>query len=344
MSCHKQMFRSNENNKNEALHYVCSENKSEIICVLCPHRCVIDENSFGKCNVRKNDGNALTSLVYGHISSMAVDPIEKKPLYHFYPTEKIFSVGFCGCNLKCPFCQNFSISGSFLPHTPYIEPQDLVYKQSTTSTSMIAYTYSEPLVVYEYVLDAAQMFRERGVKNVLVTNAYINSEPLKEILKFIDALNIDLKTFTEEGYKKLGGSLEPVKKSIETALSSGCHVEITVLAVPSISDSLDIMGKISEYIASLNKSIPLHISRYFPAYKFESPPTEIEQMNKLYECASKNLEHVYLGNIYSNEKSNTYCPKCGEVLITRKNYNVSINENLIGNVCGKCGGMVNVVR
>jgi pyruvate formate lyase activating enzyme len=298
---------------------------------------------LGKCSARRNGGDALTSLVYGRISSAAIDPIEKKPLYHFYPGEKIFSIGFSGCNLKCPFCQNFSISQSFLPDTPYVELQELLYKQSTTSTSMIAYTYSEPLIAYEYVLDLAQNFREQGIKNVLVTNAYINSKPFKEMLNFIDALNIDLKTFTEDGYRRLDGSLEPVKNSIEAALSSGCHVEITVLAVPTISDSLDMMNEISQYIASLNKSIPLHISRYFPAYKFNEPSIEIEQLNKLYECASKNLDYVYLGNVYSEKQSNTYCPKCGEVLIIRKNYNINITDNLIGNVCAKCGSKQNIV-
>ena len=326
---------------NKALHYVCRGN--EIVCALCPHCCVIAKGKLGKCNVRYNEGGVLSSLVYGHISSAAIDPIEKKPLYHFYPGEKIFSIGFSGCNLKCPFCQNHSISQSFLSHTPYIKPEELLHKQAATSTFMIAYTYSEPLIAYEYILNAAQKFKERGVKNVLVTNAYINSKPLKEMLQYIDALNIDLKAFTEESYKKLGGSLTPVKESIETAISSGCHVEVTVLVVPEISDNLDMMDEISRYIASLDRSIPLNISRYFPAYKFNAPPTEIEQMNKLYECASKNLDYVYLGNMYSDERSNTYCPKCGEVLIVRKNYNIVITESLVENVCAKCGSKLNIV-
>jgi len=326
----------------KALYYVCNE--SNITCVLCPHNCVISKDKLGKCGVRKNVGGTLCSLVYGHVASAAIDPIEKKPLYHFYPGEKIFSIGFSGCNLKCPFCQNFSISQSFLSDTPYIEPNELLDKQAMSSTSMIAYTYSEPLIAYEYVLDLAQKFRDRGVKNVLVTNAYLNNEPLKEMLKFIDALNIDLKTFSEEGYKKLGGSLAPVKNSIELALSSGCHVEITVLAVPTLSDSLDMMNEISKYIASLNKSIPLHISRYFPAHKFREPSLEFEQLSKLYDCASKNLDYVYLGNVHSDETSNTYCPKCSTVLIVRKNYSTHISENLKGNVCAKCGSKQNFVR
>ena len=324
----------------KALYYACKG--SEIVCGLCPHGCVITKGKLGKCNVRRNEGDALSSLVYGHISSAAIDPIEKKPLYHFYPGEKIFSIGFSGCNLKCPFCQNHSISQSFLSDTPYIEPTELLNKQATTNTFMIAYTYSEPLIAYEYVLDLSKKFKEQGVKNVLVTNAYINNKPFKEMLQFIDALNIDLKAFTEESYKKLGGSLAPVKESIETAIS-GCHVEVTVLAVPEISECLEAMDELSRYIASLDKSIPLHISRYFPAYKLKKPPTEIEQLYRLYECAAANLNYVYLGNVHSDEKSNTYCPKCGVVLIARKNYDTAITENLAGNVCVKCGCKQNIV-
>ncbi len=281
-------------------------------CELCPQLCTIDENNVGLCLVRKNINNELFTLSYGRISSKALDPIEKKPLYRFHPGSTILSVGGVGCNLGCPFCQNYRISHpkefslqgdeeeAMADITGFL-PVDELLKEALDAKSYgnigVAYTYNEPFMSYEYLLDACQKIKEQGLKNVLVTNGYYNPKPFNKLLPYIDAMNIDLKGFTDDVYKQLEAHLGPVKKTIQTAAQS-CHVEVTTLLVPGLNDDEEQIEKMVSWLADeIDSSIPLHISRYFPAREYKAEPTPIETMKKAEEIAKQKLKYVYLGNI-----------------------------------------------
>lgn len=270
-------------------------------CKLCPHHCRLDEGQTGLCNARSNKGGETVSVNYGEITGIALDPIEKKPLRHFYPGSKILSAGSYGCNLKCSFCQNHEIStaGKNDIKTQHATPENLIKVAMDLMPSGnigIAYTYNEPIVGYEYVMDCAAEARKKGLKNVVVTNGCFCEEPIKELLPFIDAFNIDLKGFTDEFYKNVGGDFETVKRFIKLA-SENSHVEITTLIIPGENDSEEEITELSEFIASVNKNIPLHISRFFPCYKMSHKnPTDVKKVYELAETARKNLNYVYEGN------------------------------------------------
>ncbi|HEY5555915.1 AmmeMemoRadiSam system radical SAM enzyme [Acetobacterium sp.] len=274
---------------------------SKVKCKICPHQCHIDENEIGFCRARSNKKGVITAINYGLITSMAMDPIEKKPLYRFFPGSLILSVGSFGCNLRCSFCQNYQISMAGIKdiQTRKVSPQELVRQAlelKNQGNIGIAYTYNEPLVGYEYVRDCALLAREKGLKNVLVTNGYVCAEPLKEILPYIDALNIDLKGFTEEFYHKVSGDLETVKRSIKLA-SENNHIEVTTLIIPGENDSEDEIRKMSQWLASIRSDIPLHLSRFFPCYKMtDRNPTEVASVYALAEIARESLDYVYVGN------------------------------------------------
>ncbi|NLU52985.1 MAG: AmmeMemoRadiSam system radical SAM enzyme [Clostridiaceae bacterium] len=269
-------------------------------CTLCPHNCHIENGKTGLCGVRANKGGHLYAESYGLISSMALDPIEKKPLYHFFPGSKILSVGSYGCNFRCSYCQNYSISME-RPDTVYISPESLVYKAFDLKDSGnigLAYTYNEPFINYEYVLDCCKLAKEKNLKNVLVTNGYVQEAPLKEILPFVDAMNIDLKSFSDDFYKRIcKGKVEYVKQTIEISAIS-CHVEVTCLIIPGLNDSEEEISALTSFIAGISSDIPLHLTRFFPRYKMtDREPTPVETLKKLYAIAKKKLKHVYLGNV-----------------------------------------------
>jgi len=249
-----------------------------------------------------NISGTVTCENYGKLSAMALDPIEKKPLYQFHPGSKILSVGSYGCNLRCVFCQNNEISMASPEkiHTDQVMPEKLVdyaLKTRNRGNIGIAYTYNEPLVSYEFVRDCAALAREKGLKNVVVTNGYICSEPLVELLPFLDAMNIDLKAFTEEFYHKMRGDLETVKNSIALAAKE-CHVEVTTLIIPGENDSEDEMEKLSSWLASINPEIPYHISRFFPRFEMQDRgPTPLDTIYRLADVARKHLKYVYEGNV-----------------------------------------------
>ena len=274
---------------------------SKVICKICPHQCHIDENKIGFCRARSNKKGVITAINYGLITSISMDPIEKKPLYRFFPGSQILSVGSFGCNLRCSFCQNYQISMAGIKdiQTRKVSPQELVSQAlelKDQGNIGIAYTYNEPLVGYEYVRDCAVLAREKGLKNVLVTNGYVCAEPLKEILPYIDALNIDLKGFTEEFYHKVSGDLETVKRSIKLA-SENNHIEVTTLIIPGENDSEDEIRRMSQWLASIRPDIPLHLSRFFPCYKMtDRNPTEVASVYALAEIARESLDYVYVGN------------------------------------------------
>ena len=273
----------------------------KVKCGICPQDCELGEGQTGFCRARSAKDGAVVCDNYGLITSMALDPIEKKPLRRFHPGGTILSVGSFGCNLRCPFCQNYEISmcGKQRADTVYVPPEALVERALSLRPSRnigIAYTYNEPLIGYEYVRDCSVMAHEHGLKNVLVTNGYVNEEPLRELLPHIDAMNIDLKAFTEDFYRTLHGHIEPVKRAISIA-AAACHVEVTTLIVPVQNDSPDEMRLLSEWLAGVREDIPLHISRFFPRYKMtDGGATPVETVYALADIARKSLKYVYTGN------------------------------------------------
>ena len=273
---------------------------SKKICEICPRHCSLEVGEIGFCRARKNFGDKIFPINYGEITSIALDPIEKKPLYHFYPGSFILSVGSFGCNLNCPFCQNFEISmaDSNFP-TQKITPQDLVNfaAQLTNKKNIgVAFTYNEAFIGYEFVRDTSELLKKFNLKSVLVTNGNISGGALKKILPVIDALNIDLKGFNQKIYDWLGGDFETVKNSIEISARS-CHVEVTSLIVPGMNDSESDMAAEAEWLANISENIPLHVSRFFPRYKItDRPPTDIKKVYRLAEIAKNYLKYVYTGN------------------------------------------------
>lgn len=272
----------------------------KIVCEICPHHCRLAVGEVGRCRARINDGKKITALNYGKLTSVALDPIEKKPLYKFFPGSRILSVGSYGCNLNCPFCQNFEISmaDSTFP-TRNVTPEQLVSLAQELVPQKnigVAFTYNEPFISYEFVRDTSNLLKAVGLKSVLVTNGTVAPAALKKILPLIDAMNIDLKGFSQEIYSKLGGDFETVRKTIATAAQS-CHVEVTTLIVPTMNDSADEMAREAEWLATISKDIPLHISRFFPRYKVTNlPPTPVDKIYELVEVARRHLNFVFPGN------------------------------------------------
>lgn len=271
----------------------------KIRCFLCPHNCSIGEGQYGLCSVRTNMEGKLKTINYGEITAMALDPIEKKPLYHFHPGSKILSVGSFGCNFSCGFCQNYSIA-HYRAKSQYFSPEDLIEACRQIDDNIgLTFTYNEPSIWYEYIYDTSKKLKEMHpeYKVVLITNGYIQVEPLTKILPYVDAMNIDLKSFQRDYYKKIcGGDIEHILKTIEKSHDK-CHIEITTLLVNGLNDSEEEVEKIAAFLANLDKNIPLHLTRYFPNYKIHRPPTDIDVMLKAREVASKYLNHVHLGNV-----------------------------------------------
>ncbi|UOD34245.1 AmmeMemoRadiSam system radical SAM enzyme [Deferribacteraceae bacterium V6Fe1] len=302
-------------------------------CNLCPHRCKVKNGGAGLCLIRKNIDGKLYQASYGEVTSVNLDPIEKKPLYHFYPSSNILSIGTNGCNLKCAFCQNYTISTqeTFREEVSVLDLVNLAKKHNSIG---IAYTYNEPTIWFEFVLDCAKVFRENGLKNVIVSNGNINREPLLELIKVIDTANIDLKGFTDGFYNWVKGDLNTVKETIRLLFENNIHTEVTFLLIPNRNDKIDDFTRMCEYLMSISKDIPLHISRYFPTYKCNEPTTDIAKMLEFYKEAKKYLNYVYLGNISAGDNANSYCPDCGNLLVKRDGYYSEIVNKK--DVCEKC--------
>lgn len=316
----------------------------KILCTLCPKTCLLKAGEEGFCRARKNEEGILYSLNYGQITSLALDPIEKKPLYHFYPGSPILSLGSWGCNFDCAFCQNWRIAQAN-PSYKELSPKEIIkialFYQEKEANIGLAYTYSEPLVCFEYILEVSKLAKKEGLKNILVTNGFINPRPFKELLPYLDALNIDLKSFNQDYYKNIcQGELEPVKKIIKLA-SRDCHVELTTLLLDGLNDSKQEIEYLSLWIKDLNPLIPLHFSRYFPNYQMNLPPTSIETMLECKKIAQKYLPYVYLGNL-GEEGQVTLCPSCGKIIVKRWGYKVEVN-NLEKGRCTNCGSEVNLI-
>ncbi len=280
----------------EALYW--EKTDGAVHCLLCPHDCKIVNGITGVCGVRQNINGKLYSLVYGETTSVSLDPIEKKPLYHYHPGESILSLGTKGCNFKCPFCQNWAISQDLDVPTQKVTSRWVTDKAKECKSFGIAYTYNEPFIWYEFVLETAKLAKEEGLENVLVTNGFVNPKPLEEMLPFIGAMNIDLKSIDDEFYRKYcKGSLEPVLRTIKRS-AKACHVELTNLVIPGLNDSEENFSRLVDWIYdNAGADVPLHFSRYFPCYKLDQPLTSKETLEKAYEIAKKKLKNVHLGNI-----------------------------------------------
>ena len=308
-----------------------------VVCLLCPHHCSISLGNVGRCRVRVNVDGTLYTKNYGKVISYAYDPIEKKPLYHFYPGSRIFSIGTFGCNFACDFCQNSELV-YYNQETAEVSDADIIRLARQQHSIGIAYTYNESTVWYEYVLHVAKLARKAGLKNILVTNGYINPEPLRELLPYIDAMNIDLKSMEEGFYQDIcKGSLGPVLKTIEIS-SQYTHVEVTTLVIEGENSKCSIIEGIARKIASIDRAIPLHISRYHPAYKMEIPATPIETLVQAVEISKKYLDYVYVGNVFGADQ-NTYCAMCGNTLVIRDRH-----IHVVGIKDKKCNACKNEIK
>ena len=320
------------------------KNKDDKIqCLLCPNLCILNDGQFGICKTRKRENDKIVNPYSGIISSSGVDPMEKKPLYHFFPGSAIFSVGFFGCTLKCQFCQNYSIS-QYHPdkNENKVSPQDILYLLKEKNIKSIAFTYSEPLLYHEWVKETSILCRKNNIRTVLVTNGYINKEPAEDILEYIDAANIDLKSSRDEFYKKIcGGKVEPVKNFIKIAYKKKVHIEVTTLVITDTNDSMEEFNEITDFISSISENIPFHISRYHPAYEFNKEATPIDVLERLIDFSKKKLKFVYGGNMPGH--SDTLCKKCGEKLVNRDFYTTSVRSLDNNGNCKKCGVFNNFI-
>jgi len=275
-----------------------TESGENVRCDLCPNNCEIKSGEFGLCGVRGNKGGKGIIPFYGFITALAVDPIEKKPLYHFKPGSSILSLGFAGCNLRCPFCQNWHISQNTDIPGKRMEGGEIISAALKQNSPSIAYTYSEPLVHIEYLINCMTLTRNHDIANVLVTNGCINAEPAEKILKLTDAANVDLKCFSAETYKKcLGGDLQTVCDFIKLCYKTGIHLEITTLVVPGLNDSQEELNAICDFIAGLDKEIPWHLLAYRPEYRWNTPRTDPDFLRNAAKEAGKKLRNVHTGNI-----------------------------------------------
>jgi pyruvate formate lyase activating enzyme len=326
-----------------------------VICGLCPRSCLIPPGGVGSCRVRVNRQGRGELPFYGYVTALAEDPIEKKPLYHFRPGSTILSAGFAGCNLHCPFCQNWHISQTTETGGRFIPPGDLIRRAS----SSIAYTYSEPLVHVEYLLDCMREARKAGIANVLVTNGCIKAGAAAEVLALTDAANIDLKCFSPKTYREvLGGDLDTVLGFIRLAVSLGVHVELTTLVVPGLNDRREELDECVRFIAALMEegaggekagtgrgAVPWHLSAYHPDWRWEAPPTPPELLAGTARRAREKLPYVYTGNL-PGESNDSLCPHCGALLVRRRGFRTVYEKLSVRGTqayCGACGGTADFV-
>ncbi len=312
-------------------------------CDLCPRHCVIKPGHHGFCRHRENRDGQLYAAQYGRAAAVALDPIEKKPLYHFHPGTAILSVGSVGCNLACRFCQNWHLSTG-VADTQYLAPDRLVAQARTGGSIGVAFTYNEPLIWFEYIFDAAALLKKQGLAVVLVSNGYLEPEPFAEICRWVDAMNIDVKG-DDEFYRQLtGGSLAPVRHNVETAHKAGVHVEVTNLLVTDANDADAQVGELVDWLAGISRRIPLHLSRYFPNHKYQAPPTPLGELEQAAMIARAKLDYVFIGNAQIPGSSDTCCPACGDTVIKRRGYHTDIVGLAEGGRCAACGAALGVVR
>jgi pyruvate formate lyase activating enzyme len=305
-------------------------------CELCPQLCEIAEGGHGICRGRVNRGGVLYAANFGQCVSVAMDPIEKKPLYHVCPGKEVLSVACNSCNLLCDFCQNWTISQQ-MAATTEVPPAELVRLARAHGSFGIAYTYTEPLVWFEYLLEAGALAHEQGLMNILVTNGVVNEAPLRELVPLIDAMNVDLKSMNADFYRTYChvDGLDAVKRTIRMA-AEGSFVEVTNLMIPGLNDSEGETRELVGFLAGVSPTIPLHFSRYFPTHKMTIPPTPVETLTRAAAIAREKLHYVYLGNVGPVDDSDTRCPEDGNVLVRRVGYTVDI-VGIRNGRCARCG-------
>ena len=323
----------------------------KVRCHLCAHNCIIPEGGVGICRVRKNIGGTLYTLIYSLASAVAVDPVEKKPLYHFYPGSSVLSFGTVGCNLRCQYCQNWHIS-QVKPDDynlkPVGEPESVPSLIRRSACDGVAFTYNEPTIWYEFAYDVSRIVKEHGYYTIFVSNGYMNPEPLRKLAPYLDAINIDVKAFQDELYMKMSKAhLQPVLDTLVLAHKLGIHIEITTLLVPGFNDSPEDLKRQTEWIVeNLGQDVPLHLTRYHPDYKYEVPATPLHLLIDSYKIAKDaGLNYVYLGNVMKTDYENTRCPNCNELLVKRRTYFVERLYQLEdGKVtCPECGTEIPIV-
>jgi len=333
----------------EAMHYQRLSG-GKVRCTLCPWHCVTSNGQRGACRVRENRSGKYYTLVYGEAAALHVDPIEKKPLFHFMPGSWALSVGTAGCNIRCKDCQNWDIS----QRTPEelraesrlvsMSPQTLVSQARSNNIPVIAYTYNEPIVFYEYMHDTAKLGRQQGIKSVMISNGSINREPMLELAPYLDAVKIDLKGFSEEFYREYtAGTLEPIKTTIKRLVALGKWLEIVYLVLPTVNDDADTIRAMSEWLVkAVGPYVPLHFSRFFPAYRLKNlPPTPVETLRNCRHVARQaGLKYVYVGNLPGSELASTYCYSCGKIVIQRDGYRILSRDIKPNGACRFCGAPI----
>jgi pyruvate formate lyase activating enzyme len=318
------------------------EGAQKVRCLLCPHHCILGDNQVGICKVRQNIKGELYSLNYDRVAATHSDPIEKKPLYHFLPGSTSFSIATMGCNLQCAFCQNHSLSrveDSGYLYGESISPAQLVKSALRGHSQSISYTYTEPTIYFELMLETAKLAKDSGIKNVMVTNGYMSSQALEMIAPYMDAANVDLKAFTENFYKKYcSARLEPVLDTIKAMKQKGIWVEVTTLLIPGLNSDKEELKQLISFILSVDKTIPWHVSRFYPQYKLTNiPPTDPETIFSVLETAKEmGLQYIYAGNISAGQWEHTHCPQCNTLLIERQGYYTRVLDFSNGK-CGSCG-------
>ena len=320
----------------------------KIQCNLCSHNCIINNEDFGICKVRKNINKKLYTMIYGSCSSIAVDPIEKKPLFHFYPGSKVLSLGTIGCNFKCLHCQNYGISTADLsfPYIQEMNPKQIIKLAIERSCQGIAWTYNEPTIWHEFAYDASKLAKENNLYTVYVSNGYISEKPLHEISLYLDAINVDIKAFNDDFYKKIcKARLEPVLKTCELAKELDIHLEVTYLIIPEHNDSeAEITSFCRWVVDKLGLDVPVHFSRFHPDYKMKDAKiTPMNTMKKAYDIAKKTgILFTYLGNITNSYFEDTICPNCGNICIQRHGYEID-NSGFNSGKCAKCNSKIPII-
>lgn len=316
-------------------------------CHVCNRKCIISEGKTGFCKMRENDNGILYSKNYASASSIAVDPIEKKPLFHFHPGSLSLSLGSIGCNFKCPYCQNWAISQTYLDEVGIrnILPEKAIRLTQENDCKSISWTYNEPTMWFEYTYDSAKLAQKKDLKTVYVTNGYMSDETLNLIAPYLDAANVDLKSMSDKFYQELcQARVKPVLENIRTMHEKGIHIEITNLVMPGHNDSEEDLKSLVEFVADVDVGIPLHFTRFYPHYKMNKlPPTPVETLEKAQKMAiDAGIKYVYLGNVPGSNGENTKCPECKELLIERDGFHI-VNNKLKKDKCPECGAKIDVV-
>ncbi|MFH1786548.1 MAG: AmmeMemoRadiSam system radical SAM enzyme, partial [archaeon] len=324
----------------EAKYYKKNKDGS-VSCILCPNHCNIQDGKRGICRARENRGGTLYSMNYGKLVAMNVDPMEKKPLFHFYPGARTLSIAAAGCNFRCLFCQNWEISQAAPEDLPAqeVSPKDVVNVAKGQGLGHISYTYTEPTIFYEFAYDTCRLAHKEGIKNSFVSNGFIEEKPLRDIAPYLDAMNMDFKMTRKEDYAKYCGAdaFEAVKRTARLCKELGIHLEITTLIVPGLNDRMGELEEIFDFIAGIGKDTPLHLSRFHPDYKMlDTPPTPLKTLIRASDLAKKRLDYVYVGNTSDYAGEDTFCPGCNSLIIKRSSFSVLSNA-LKGGKCPKCG-------